>query len=66
MPSIRETFGENEFYFQQDGTPPHYPHNVRLFLDEILPNRWIEWKGFIEHPPHLPDLTPLDFFYGDI
>lgn len=32
MLSIRKTFGENEFYFQQDGAPVHY-HYVRSFLD---------------------------------
>ena len=32
---------------------------------ENLPNRWIGQRGNIEFPPRSPDLTPLDFFYGD-
>ncbi|XP_016075224.1 PREDICTED: uncharacterized protein LOC107542427 [Miniopterus natalensis] len=62
MPSIREVFEDEEFYFQQDGAPPHYHHDVRSYLDDILPNRWIGRRGFVEYPPHSPDLTPLDFF----
>ena len=49
MPSIREEFENEEFYFQQDGAPPHYHCNVRSFLDEILPNRWIGRRGFVEY-----------------
>ena len=62
MPSIREDFEQEEFYFQQDGAPPHYHRDVRFFLDRILPNRWIGRRGFVEYPPRSPDLTPLDFF----
>ena len=62
MPSIREDFEDEEFYFQQDGAPPHYHSDVRSFLDEVLPNRWIGRRGFVEYPPRSPDLTPLDFF----
>lgn len=39
MPSVREDFEDEEFYFQQDGAPSHYHHYVRPYLDEILPNR---------------------------
>ena len=62
MPRIREQFGDEEFYFQQDGAPPHYHRDVRACLDENLPNRWIERTDSIEFPPRSPDLTPLDFF----
>ena len=65
MPSIREDFEEDEFYFQRDGAPPYYHRDVGSFLDEILPSRWIGWRGLIEYPRRSPDLTPLDFFYGD-
>ena len=29
MPRIREQFGDEEFYFQQDGAPPHYHRDMR-------------------------------------
>ena len=63
MPRISEDFEDEEIYFQEDGAPPHYHCDVRSFLDEILPNRWIGQRGFIEYPPCSPDLTPLDFFF---
>ena len=63
MSGIREALEDEEFYFQQDGPPPHYHRNVRPFLDEVLPNRWIRQRGFIEYPPRSPHLTPLDLFY---
>ena len=49
-------------HFQQDGAPPYYHRDVRSFLDEILPNRWIGRRSFAEYPPRSLDLTPLDFF----
>ena len=58
----RENFEYEEFCFQQDGAPPHYNSDVRPFLDEVLPNKWIARRGFVEYPPRSPDLTPLDFF----
>ena len=60
MPSISKDFEDEEFYFQQDGAPLHYHRDVRSFLDEILPNRWIGRRGFTEYPLRSPDLTPLD------
>lgn len=48
--------------FQQDGAPPHYALQVRRFLDNTFPGRWIGRRGPIEWPPRSPDLTPLDFF----
>lgn len=64
VPSIREIAGDNmdEIYFQHDGAPPHYGVNVRQYLNEIFPDRWIGRRGPIEWPPRSPDLTPLDFF----
>lgn len=53
-------------YFQQDGAPPHFSLEVRAYLDELLPERWIGRRGPVEWPPRSPDLTPLDFFSGDI
>ena len=59
---IRDDFEDEDVYFQEDGAPPHYHREVRSFLDEVLPNRWIGRRGFVEYPPRSPDLTPLDFF----
>ena len=64
MSSVREDFEDEELYLQRDWAPPHNNCDVRSFLDEILPNRRIGWRGFIEYPLHSPDLTPL-VFYGD-
>lgn len=49
-------------WFQQDGAPPHYARNVRRYLDEVFPGRWLGRRGPIEWPARSPDLTPLDFF----
>ena len=48
---ICEHFEEEDFYFQQDGTPPHNHRDVTSFLNERLPNRWIGRRGFVEYPP---------------
>ena len=61
MPSISEHF-EKGYYFQQGGAPTHCHHDVRFFLNEIFPNRWIGQKDFVKYPSHLLDLAPLDFF----
>ena len=58
-----EVFEDDEnFCFQQDGAPPYYHHNVRAYLDEHLPNRWIARRGSIEYHPRSPDLAPMNFF----
>lgn len=49
-------------WFQQDGAPAHNSRNVRQFLHEQFPNRWIGNGGFVEWPARSPDLTPLDFY----
>jgi hypothetical protein len=36
--------------------------NVRLFLNNIFPGRWIVRRGSIELPARSPNLSPLDFF----
>ena len=47
----REDFEDEEFYFLQDGAPPHHHSDVRSFLDGVLPNKWIGRRGFVEYPP---------------
>lgn len=48
--------------FQQDGAAAHYALDVRAWLDEKFPLRWIGRRGPTEWPARSPDLTPCDFF----
>ena len=48
--------------FQQDGAPPHWRLDVRKFLDDTFPYRWIGRGGPTPWPPRSPNITPLDFF----
>ncbi|CAK1584122.1 unnamed protein product [Parnassius mnemosyne] len=48
-------------WYQQDGYPAHYAVQVRDFLDQEYPGRWIERSGTISWPARSPDLNPLDF-----
>ena len=57
LPAIRTLFGNDRFYFQQDGTPPHFHRDVRAYLNENLPGQWIGRRGAVECPPRSPDLT---------
>lgn len=56
-----------DFIFQQDGAPPHWHLDVRNFLNQSLPERWIGRIGNEDlalhfWPPRSPDLTPCDYF----
>jgi hypothetical protein len=51
-----------DLWWQQDGCPPHYAVQVRIWLDEWFPNMWFGRRGPIEWPARSPDLTPADFF----
>jgi len=56
-----------DFINQLDGAPCHYHRNVRNFLNETLPHRWIgrevnNDQHLLLWPPRSPDLTPCDFF----
>lgn len=50
-------------WLQNDGCPAHYAVQVRNYLNDAYPNRWIGRLGPILWPPRSPDLNPLDFFY---
>lgn len=50
-------------WLQNDGCPAHYAVQVRHYLNEAYPDRWIGRMGPILWPPRSPDLNPLDFFY---
>lgn len=64
VPRIREVAGDNfdEKWFQQDGAAPHFGRNVREYLDNQFPAKWIGRRGRIEWPARSPDMTPLDYF----
>lgn len=50
-------------WFMHDGAPPHYSREVRAWLHENFPNKWIG-RGAdapVHWPPRSPDLTPLDY-----
>ena len=49
-------------WFQHDGVPAHTDLDVREYLNEVYPNRWIGRGGPVQRPPRSPDLTPMDFF----
>ena len=65
LPQMSED--SEKFIFQQDGAPPHWHRDVRRFLNEPVPQRWIghvrkkTWR-FSSGPSRSPDLTPCDFF----
>lgn len=48
--------------FMLDGAPPHFSREVRDFLNNTYPDKWIGRGGPIEWPPRSPDLTPCDFY----
>lgn len=50
-------------WLQNDGCPAHYALQVRAYLNQAYPDRWIGRLGPILWPPRSPDLNPLDFFY---
>jgi hypothetical protein len=45
-----------DLIFQQDGAPPHWHRDVRRFLNESLPQRWIGRVG--ERRPGASVLAP--------
>ncbi|KAJ4428117.1 hypothetical protein ANN_24131 [Periplaneta americana] len=56
-----------DFIYQQDGAPPHFHNEVRQFLNNRLPNRWIgrasrDDMQLLSWPPRSPDITPCDFY----
>lgn len=66
IPGLLEEAGlldlERPLIFQQDGCPAHWTRNVRDYLSDCFPERWIGRDGPWPWPPRSPDLTPMDFF----
>lgn len=52
----------DRIHFMQDGAPPHYHREVRNYLNQAYPNRWISRAGPIAWPARSPDLNPCDYF----
>ena len=55
------------YNYQQDGAPPHWHKEVRLYLNAHLLGRWVgdvadTDNTFCTWPPRSPDLTVCDFF----
>ena len=44
VPHLRQKRLLSKIRFQQDGAPPHWSRNVREFLDQTFPRRWIDWS----------------------
>lgn len=70
VPELRILFPDDDnpneidrnIWYQQDGAAPHFALEVRAYLNQVFPNRWIGRRGEIEWPARSPDLTPLDYF----
>jgi hypothetical protein len=41
IPQLDEDDQERRIHFQQDGAPPHYLGEVREYLNNRFPGRWI-------------------------
>lgn len=48
--------------YMHDGAPAHFARNIRDWLTEHFPDRWIGRGGPLLWPARSPDLNPLDFF----
>ena len=52
-------------WFQHNGASAHFSWNVRHYIDNIFPNRWIGRNGTVSWPAKFPDMTHLDYsFWG--
>ena len=55
-----------DFYFVQDGAPPHFTNTVKNYLNAVFGPNWIgrgtTQVGSFAWPPRSPDLTPCDFW----
>lgn len=51
-------------WYMHDGAPPHYSLDVRQYLHDQYPNRWIGRGNDapVRWPPRSPDLNMCDFF----
>ena len=69
IPSLELAYPCNQFqrlWFQQDCVPAHRRIIVKARLQEVFGQRIISLGNSVEWPPRSPDLTPCDFFFGDM
>ena len=64
-PELSSVANMQQVIFLRDGAPAHYSREVRTFLQEQFPDRWICRHGPIKWAPRSPDLTPCDFSLWD-
>jgi hypothetical protein len=62
IPQLMEMENVHDFFWQQDGAPPHWALIVRDYLRDVFGDKWIGRGGPIAWPARSPDLTPCDFF----
>jgi hypothetical protein len=62
VPAVHQMYEDEDMWYQQDGALQHYHRDVRDYLDNSFPDRWIGRRGSVEYPPRSPDLTPPIFF----
>jgi hypothetical protein len=51
VPTGGQLYGDDDMWYQQDGSLPHYHRDVRAYLDNTFPDRWIGPRGSVEYPP---------------
>lgn len=62
-PEVQRRRLKKRLLFMQDGAPPHWGLQVRSWLNEHLPQRWMgRGSSNMPWPPRSPDITPCDFF----
>ena len=59
---VRRLHMVRSIIFQEDGAPAHFSTDVRQYLNNHFPDRWIGRGSPIRWAPRSPDLTPLDFY----
>ena len=61
-PALQQNDKEH-LLFMHDGAPPHWGSEVRRWLNDHFPQRWMgRGSPNMPWPPRSPDLTPCDFF----
>ena len=61
-PEVSTWENAENIILMQDGAPPHFKTEVRNWLDNTFPDRWIGRAGPHLWPARSPDLTPCDYF----
>ena len=64
MPRIREQFGDEEFYLQQDEAPPQYHRDVRAYLTKICRTDGLGEEIALNSPHVHQTLYLWTFFMG--